>query len=322
MFSKEYLCKFNAKNFRFAGHLFSKLFMETNTTNNKQKKHLYIIVGVSALLLLIIAALYITKSVQMSEIVEEMTEEKQILTEEYQQLALGYDSLKSTSDTLNLMLEMEREKISHLIDEIKTIKATNASKIREYRKELTSLRGILKSYIVQIDSLNARNEELTQQNKEYQQRYSQIRSSYQKLEEVKSNLEGKVEIASRLELTSLTAEGLNANGRVTNRSRRVSKIKVCFTVKKNVTAPVGMKAFYLRLERPDGQLLMHSREDLFKFEGEEINYSAVRTLEYGGEAAELCIFYDADSGELMEGSYIADVFADGANVGHFTFELN
>ncbi len=297
--------------------------METNnTTGNQSQKRLYQILGVSAVLLITVVVLYITKSVQMSEIVGEMTEEKQILTEEYQQLAMGYDSLESTSDTLNLMLDMEREKITHLIEEIKTIKATNASKIREYRKELSSLRGILKSYIFQIDSLNARNEELTQENKEFQRRYTQIKSSYQKLEEVKSNLEGKVEIASRLELTQLSAEGLNANGRSTNKSNRVAKIKVCCTIKKNITAPVGMKSFYLRLERPDGQLLMHSRSDLFKFEGNEINYSAMRTIEYGGDATDLCIFYDADSGELMKGTYVADLFADGAQIGNFTFELN
>ncbi|WP_255297479.1 hypothetical protein [Anaerophaga thermohalophila] len=82
-----------------------------------------------------------------------------------------------------------------------------------------------------------------------------------------------------------------------------------------------MKPFYLRLERPDGQLLLNSRDDLFEYEGEEINFSAMRTIEYGGEETDICIFYDVDMGELLPGRYIADIFADGANIGRFTFEL-
>jgi myosin heavy subunit len=295
--------------------------MQTGENNHKNQKPLYIALGVAAVLLIVIAALYITQSVEMKEVVEEMTIEKNILTEEYQDLAMGYDSLESTSDTLNTMLERERQKVEHLIEEIKTIKATNASKIREYRKELGTLRGVLKSYVAQIDSLNRINEELKKENKEYQQRYSQIQNSYKELEDVKTELEDKVEIASRLETTNMRAEGLNARGRSTSRTSRIDKIEVCFTVKKNLTAPVGMKPFYIRLERPDGQILLRSRDDLFEYEGTEINYSAMREIEYGGEETEICIFYDADMGELMPGEYTTDIFADGANIGRFSFEL-
>jgi len=293
---------------------------ENNTQHTNQKKF-YILLSIFGGLLAIIAALYISQSVEMKEVVEEMTIEKEILTEEYQELALGYDSLESTSDTLNTMLEKERQKVEHLIEEIKTIKATNASKIREYRKELSTLRGVLKSYIVQIDSLNRINEKLKKENKEYQQRYTRIESSYRELEGEKSELEEKVVIASRLETTNMQANGLNTRGRSTDRINRIDKIEVCFTVKKNVTASVGMKPFYLRLERPDGQLLLNSRDDLFEYEGEEINFSAMRTIEYGGEETDICIYYDVDMGELLPGKYIADIFADGANIGRFTFEL-
>jgi len=219
------------------------------------------------------------------------------------------------------MLQQERQKVEHLIEEIKTIKATNASRIREFRNELTTLRGVLKSYIVQIDSLNRLNEELKKENRKYQQRYSQIKDSYQKLENVKTELESKVEIASRLETINLRATGLNTRGQKTLRVNKTDKIEVCFTIKKNVTAPVGIKPFYLRLERPDGQLLLHSRDDLFPFEGEEIHFSAMRNVEYGGEEIDICIYYDADMGELIAGEYIADIFADGANIGRFSFKL-
>lgn len=116
--------------------------MQTQETNNNTaKRPLFIALAITALLLIVIAILYISQSVEMKEVVEEMTIEKEILTEEYQDLALGYDSLESTSDTLNTMLEQERQKVEHLIEEIKTIKATNASRMRELRKELSTMRG-------------------------------------------------------------------------------------------------------------------------------------------------------------------------------------
>ncbi|GAO27960.1 hypothetical protein [Geofilum rubicundum] len=287
-------------------------------TNNKK---LYMALGAIGLILLVVSILFFVQNKEMTSIVENLNEEKTILTEEYQNLMVNYDSLYSDNDTLNLMLEAERERISQLVEEIKTIKATNTAKIREFQKELTTLRGVLRNYIVQIDSLNQRNMELTEENLEHRRRYTQIASSYRELEEVKSNLEEKVTIASRLDVTNMMAEGLTPSGRKTERSGRIGKIRVCFTLLKNVTSPVGMKEFFLRIERPDGQLLMHSRDNTFEHEGSDINYSATRSVEYGGEELDVCLFYDADAGELISGEYIADVFADGFHLKSLRFTL-
>ena len=295
--------------------------METTSKPTGNNKRLYLIIGIIAAVLIAISVLFYIQNREMNTIVEQLNVEKTILTEEYQKLAFNYDSLHSDNDTLNLMLEMERERIAQLVEELKTLKATNTARIREFQKELTTLRGVLRTYIVQIDSLNQRNQVLTQENLEHRRRYTQIQSSFRELEEVKSTLEEKVTIASRLDVTNLMAEGLNPSGRKTDRSNRIAKIRVCFTVLKNVTAPVGMKDFYLRIERPDGQLLLHSLDDKFRHEDADINYSAMRSIEYGGEETDVCIFYEADAGELLSGEYIADVFADGFHLKSLRFTL-
>ena len=295
--------------------------METTSKPTGNNKRLYLIIGIIAAVLIAISVLFYIQNREMNTIVEQLNVEKTILTEEYQKLAFNYDSLHSDNDTLNLMLEMERERIAQLVEELKTLKATNTARIREFQKELTTLRGVLRTYIVQIDSLNQRNEVLTRENIEHRRRYTQIQSSFRELEEVKSTLEEKVTIASRLDVTNLMAEGLNPSGRKTDRSNRIAKIRVCFTVLKNVTAPVGMKDFYLRIERPDGQLLLHALDDKFRHEDADINYSAMRSIEYGGEETDVCIFYEADAGELLSGEYIADVFADGFHLKSLRFKL-
>ena len=296
--------------------------METsnNTTPNKNRK--LIAAAITAgILLVVISLLFIFQNRQLNTIVENLNEEKDILTEEYQSLVMNYDSLQSDNDSINYLLQIERDRVAQLIEEIKTVKATNTAKIREYQKELSTLRGVLRSYIVQIDSLNARNQELTQENLEHRRRYNQIQSSYKQLEEVKAELEQKVTIASRLDVTNTEVTGLTASERKSDRANRVTKIRVCFTVLKNVTSPVGMKDFYLRIERPDGQLLTHSLDDRFRFEDSDINYSAKRSIEYGGEEVDVCIFYNADAGGLQSGEYICDIFADGFHLKTVRFSL-
>ncbi len=294
---------------------------QDNIQHQKSHQTAIIVGAVSVVLLIILGFLYFKNKSEMQMLVDEMTEEKDLLTTEFESLAIDYDSLKTNSDTMNLLLEKEREKISQLIEEIHTIKATNASKIREYKKELTSLRKVMKNYIVQIDSLNQTNKALQQENQQIRRTVSNIKTSYQKLEKEKENLAEKVDIASKLETFNMEATGLNSKDRSTTRSSRISKIRICFTIQKNITAEVGEKEIFLRILRPDGALLYHSKDDLFQYENKEINFSARRVVEYGGEELDVCLYYNVDAGELTEGDYTADIFADGHHIGNMTFSL-
>lgn len=291
---------------------------QMKSSNNKTIK---IGLAASLVILLVISSLYFFKSKEMNEIVENLTIEKTILTEEYTNLALNYDSLHTNNDTLNKLLENERERINHLVEELKMVKATNMSKIREYQKELTTLRSVLRTYIVQIDSLNTINTELRKENIKYQQSYAKISSSYQQLETTKNELEKKVTIASQLEASLITVYSLTHNNRTTKKLSRIAKLEVEFAILKNLTAPVGPKDVYIRIERPDGELLMHSRDHLFDHDGSQINYSAKRIVEYSGEITNASIFYNVDTGELISGNYKVDIFADGFHIGNSEFSL-
>lgn len=294
---------------------------KSNIPAEGKNKINYILIGLASVAVIVILFLYLNNRREYQAVIEELNEEKVMLTEEFQVLALDYDSLNSNNDTLNLMLEQEREKIAQLIEEIKTIKATNASKIREYKKELISLRGVMKSFVVQIDSLNQRNQQLTEENKSYRKQYSQIQDSYKELEKQKEKLVQKVEIASQLETRNIEIVGLTSKDKESRRARSVAKIRVCFTILKNLTAPIGEKTVYMRIMRPDESLLMHSFDDLFTYEGEKINFSASRVIEYGSKDLDVCVYYNADEGELMPGVYVADLFVDGYHIGTANFDL-
>ncbi len=296
--------------------------MDTSKQNINNPSKKLLIVGIAAIVIIVtLGFLYFQSRSEMKEVVQVMTEEKMDLTMEYQNLAIDYDSLKTNNQAINEKLELERERVSNLLEELKTVKATNALKIRELRKELSTLRTVMTSFIVQIDSLNRRNEELTQENKSMRTQVGKIQDSYKVLEKQKETLAAKVEIASKLETANMQGTGLAANGKTTDRVNRAVKLRVCVDLLKNISAPVGEKLVYLRISRPDGALLMHSINDQFKYEDGMINFSAKRSIEYGGETTNVCIFYNVDEGELMAGEYRAEVFADGHMIGGMSFKL-
>ena len=296
--------------------------MDTSKQNINNPSKKLLIVGIAAIVIIVtLGFLYFQSRSEMKEVVQVMTEEKMDLTMEYQNLAIDYDSLKTNNQAINEKLELERERVSNLLEELKTVKATNALKIRELRKELSTLRTVMTSFIVQIDSLNRRNEELTQENKSMRTQVGKIQDSYKVLEKQKETLAAKVEIASKLETANMQGTGLMTNGKTTDRVNRAAKLRVCFDLLKNISAPVGEKLVYLRISRPDGALLMHSINDQFKYEDGMINFSAKRSIEYGGETTNVCIFYNVDEGELMAGEYRAEVFADGHMIGGMSFKL-
>ncbi|HQH41095.1 MAG TPA: hypothetical protein PK825_05070, partial [Bacteroidales bacterium] len=76
--------------------------------------------------------------------------------------------------------EAQQDRIKKLL----AINATNVEKINLYKKELVTLREIMKSYIVQIDSLNRRNMQLVEENEEVKERLDQARKSNEELTQV------------------------------------------------------------------------------------------------------------------------------------------
>lgn len=285
------------------------------STMDKNKRNLIIIISVAVVAIISLLVLYFVSRSQMQEMVDVLSEEKTTLMVEFEELYLDYDSLNSNNDELNNRLEMERERIAQLTEEIKTIKATNARRIKELQGELTTMRTVMRSFVKQIDSLNTINVRLTQENKDMRTKVAQINRENDNLIEQNSRLNEQVEIAARLETTSVSAIGLTFKDKKTSSCSRVSKIKVSFVIAKNISAQVGMRHIYLRITRPDGQLLMHSKDDLFAFEDTQINYSSTSQVEYGGEETSAYIVYNVDAGELMGGEYEAELFCETGRLG-------
>lgn len=285
------------------------------------KKTIVVVIGVAAVLLLLLGSLLIKTNSEKAEMEEVFKEEKENLITEYQDLYLDYDSLRRYDTDLNDKLDRERERVVQLQEELKTVKATNARKIKELQNELKTMRTVMVSFVHQIDSLNQTNIRLTNENKQMRTQVAQVKQSYDELKNENKNLSEQVEIASRLEARDISAVGLNFNEKKVTSASKTSKVKISFTIVKNISAQVGMRTIYLRFTRPDGQLLMHSKDDTFKYEDSQINYSAKREVEYGGDDTASYIVYTVDAGELMEGNYDIELFCGGELIGRGTWNI-
>lgn len=289
-----------------------------------KKKLTILIVALAIVVVALVVGLVISnvkKNKQIAETEMYMEEEKQQMVTEMDQIAGEMDgyTLYIHNDSLLQEFDMQKQKIKELQDELKTTKATNAKRISELKSEIATLRKILAHYVQQIDSLNSLNQRLTTENMEVKQRYANVSATAELLAREKESLNEAVNRAAILEAHSISITLLDDRERKTERASRMRTLKFSFTIGKNITAEPGIKSIYMRLTRPDEEL-MTKKGGTFPYENREIPYSLKKDIEYGGEAYTDVLYWKVDE-VLQLGTYRVDLFADGNRIGSQTFRI-
>lgn len=288
---------------------------------SKEKRN-NIIVIVLSVVLVILGVMYFLKDRDHRAIVGELRQEKDSIQVELGNLVYRYDSLATESDTINDQLFVAQAKVKDLMLEIEQTKKVSLEQINSYQKQVTTLRGIMRDFVVQIDSLNRRNEELLAENLEVKKQYKQVESEKQLLAEEKQMLEKNLQRAAVLQVREMTADALNSRSKETRFANRTDQLRVYFVLAENITARRGTKNIYVRIMRPDQLLMSKSESNTFQFEDLKIQYSAMREVVYEGHDLPVAIFWDnTGEADFMPGKYTIDLFADGHNIGTTTLEL-
>ena len=289
---------------------------------DKNKKLTFIII---ALLLIIIGGVSFFAYHQVKEN-KEMAElfaiEKEEMENEYTTFATQYDELQVqiNNDSLRQKLEDEKLKTQRLLEELRQVKTSNAREISRLRKELKTVRTVLMSYVAQIDSLNRLNEALATENKEVKKKYSEATRQINTLAEEKKNLNEKVTLAAQLDATNIKVETKNKRGKVTEKVKNVKKIAISFTIVKNITAKTGERTLYVRIAKPDNEVLVKSTSDTFQYENKELNYSIKKYIEYTGEEQNVTVYWDGEE-YLPGGTYNVYIFSDNSMIGEKSFNM-
>ena len=301
--------------------------METEKKEMKKINKMSLLIMAVAVLLLLIAgaAYYILHQHRQMEELEQIYElDKETLEDEFNELSLQYEGVmfKISNDSLLNLLSTEQAKVQRLQEELRTVKATNTKEISRLKKELQTLRKIMRmrNYVVQIDSLNRANEQLKIEKNEAVKKYKQASSTATALKKEKENLTERVTLASRLDATGITVTPVNKRGKRAKAIKRMEQFVIDFRIAKNVTAPVGEKTIYVRIMKPDDDVLVKSRANVFPFEGKEISYSMKKLIEYEGEEVPVTMYWNIEE-FLSPGTYRVDIFADGNLIGRQNFSL-
>lgn len=294
---------------------------EINVTMDKTKNLIIIIV----LLIIIIGGVSFFAFRQVQEN-KEMTElfaiEKEEMENEYTTFATQYDELQVqiNNDSLRQKLESEKLKTQRLLEELRQVKISNAAEIMRLKKELKTVRAVLRSYVIQIDSLNRLNEALVTENKEVKKKYTEATRQINTLAEEKKNLNEKVTLAAQLDATNIVVEPKNKRGKVINKVKNVKKIAVSFTLVKNITARTGERTLYVRIAKPDNEVLSKNEAETFPYENRNLTYSIKKYIEYTGEEQTVTVYWDVEE-YLPAGTYNVYIFADGTMIGQQSFKM-
>ena len=259
---------------------------------------------------------------QMQEMNDMFTLEKERLSDDFEEISLQYEGYKFSisNDSLLALLTTEQEKVQRLQEELRTVKLTNVRRINELRNELETLRKIMRNYVIQIDSLNTENANLKQENTQITNSYQQATSRVAQLSQQVSQLGERVQLASQLNAANIQVTLLTSRGRVSRNIRNASQLKLTFIISKNITAPVGEQTIYVRLMKPDGDILKKTNYGFFRFENRDIEYSMKRSIEYDGEEQSVDMYWDIEE-TLSSGTYRADIFTEGTLIGRNPFVL-
>ncbi|MBO5263295.1 MAG: hypothetical protein J6B18_03475 [Bacteroidaceae bacterium] len=290
----------------------------------EQKKKIVLITVACLLLATIITlGLMLAQSKQQnSEMQELFAIEKEELESEYSSFALQYDELKVriTNDSLQYKLEQEKLRTQQLLEELKQTKADNAAEITRLKKELKTVRAVLRSYVIQIDSLNAINEGLKKENKRVTEKYREATKTIDALSTAKEELSQIVTLASQLDAAGIKMSLLKKSGKEVNKLKRAKQIEIKFTITKNITTETGNKTVYARIIQPSQEVLTKSTSNTFTYEDREIGYSMRKHIEYTGEEQEVTMYWDVEE-YLQPGTYRIYLFADGVMIGEANYEF-
>lgn len=246
--------------------------------------------------------------------------DKKEMENEYQQFANQYSEMKTqiSNDSIVAQLTAEQEKTQKLLDELRQVKSNDAREIARLKKELATVRAVLRSYVLEIDSLNRLNQDLKDENTRVRGQYEAATRQIEGLNTERASLSEKVAIAAQLDATGIKMSLKNKRGKDTDKTKKCKTVQVSFTIAKNVTAHNGMKTFYVRITTPTGAVLGNG--GTFSYENRSLQCTMKKTAEYTGQETSVVTFWTV-SQTLVEGTYNVSIFADGNMIGSKSFNF-
>lgn len=280
-----------------------------------------IIVGLLLVAGIVYLAVSLNKQKEENRAMQELAEmDKKEMENEYQQFARQYSEMKTqiNNDSIVAQLTAEQERTQQLLEELRRTKSNDAREISRLKKELATVRAVLRSYVLEIDSLNRLNQDLKDENNRMRGQYEEATRQIEGLNTEKASLSEKVAIAAQLDAIGINLTLKDKKSKTTEKLKKAKALQVSFSIAKNVTAPSGMKTVYVRITSPTGAVL--GGGGTFSYENRNLECSMKKTIEYTGNETPMTLYWNITQ-SMVEGTYKVSIFADGNMIGSKNFSL-
>lgn len=236
-------------------------------------------------------------------------EQNSMLQRDAESLVTELESLKDQNDTM--MVKYQEAVV--MLEQLQKEKTYNYNQLAKYKREVETLRGVMKGYLKQIDSLNTINSSLQAQNVAYKKEISTAQLRADVAEEKADELNTKVRIGAVIRASGIRMVALSDKSKEVRRIKMAKRLRVDFELTANELAEPGEKSIYICITPPDGYVLSSNEVIAFNFEGSEMMASAMRKVDYENQSVPVSIFYDGAAFE--KGTYKVDIYIDGRHSG-------
>lgn len=290
----------------------------------KKNNAITIIAAIAIVAMVGIIIYFVTKLKSEQEEKRQLTElmeiDKREMETEYSDFANQYNEMqtKITNDSIIRELEVQKHHTQELLEELRRTKSNDAATITRLKKELATVRKIMRSYIEQIDSLSRLNTALTNENRMVKEQYNQATAQINSLSNEKESLSNQVAIAAQLDATAISVTAKNKRGKEAKKAKDATKLTINFTIVKNITAKAGVRTLFVRILKPTNEVL--GSKGSIPYESKSIEFSEKKSIEYTGEEQRVTVYSDIQE-FLQGGTYKVFIFAEGNMIGSSSFTL-
>ncbi len=272
-----------------------------------------IVIIILSVILVALSLLYFGMHRQQMRDNELLQADRDSIQNDLGRLMTDYDNLQIANDSISAGLGAERERADSLMTRLKKERSWSLAKIKQYEKEVGTLRTVMKGYLRQIDSLNTLNKQLITENVTYRKEITSARLRADMAEEKAAELDNKVRVGSVVKARDIRLAALNAKSNPVSRIRNAARLRTDFALTANELAEPGNRAVYVRITSPDGYVLTTEAMPTFEFEGERLSYSAMREVDYQNQDLDVSIYYNSTG--FTAGVYKVELYSDGRLIG-------
>lgn len=272
-----------------------------------------IVIIILSVILVALSVLYFSIHRQQMRDNELLQADRDSIQNDLGRLMTDYDNLQVTNDTITANLTIERDRADSLMTRLKKERSWNLAKIKQYEKEVGTLRTVMTGFIRQIDSLNTLNKQLISENVTFRKEISSARLRADMAEEKAAELDNKVKVGSVIRARDIRLAALNARSKPVSRVKNAERLRVDFILSANELAEPGNKTIYVRITSPDGYVLTTEAMPTFEFEGERLSYSAMREVDYQNQDLEVGIYFNSTG--FTAGTYHVELYCEGRLIG-------